>query len=142
MILYHYCNIKTFKDIIKSKCFWLSNLLKSNDKNEVIQTYDILWNNIKNKLLSDFSNHTNIKQNIYDLEQDLKIQNKTSPPFGVCFCKNGDIKEQWLEYGDSTQGISLGFDLSWFDDIQNRVPHVNVSLDNSIGHNEIYYYNV
>ena len=41
-------------------------------------------------------------------------------PYGVCFCKDWDILQQWLEYGDRTKGVALGFDLSWFDDIHFR----------------------
>ena len=49
-IVYHYCSIDTFKNIIKSKVLWLCNLRDSNDEEEIIRIYSVIWENVKNKL--------------------------------------------------------------------------------------------
>lgn len=38
-ILYHYCSVETFFNIIKNSCLWLSDIEKSNDYQECIQMY-------------------------------------------------------------------------------------------------------
>ena len=42
MILYHYCSLETMQMIIENKELWLSNVLKSNDKNEFKDIDEIL----------------------------------------------------------------------------------------------------
>lgn len=38
-IVYHYCTTETFRNILKSKVLWLSDLTDSNDDQEVIRTF-------------------------------------------------------------------------------------------------------
>lgn len=51
MILYHYCNTEKLQKILSSKVLWLSDLTRSNDKEEVIRTFENLWNNVKHRLM-------------------------------------------------------------------------------------------
>lgn len=62
-------------------------------------------------------------------------------PFGCCFCRYGDVLQQWQEYGDRTKGVSLGFDFKWFNNIPCNMPHPNVKLEQSIGYSNVLYHN-
>ena len=47
-LVYHYCTVKTFKNILKSKVLWLCDLTDfyltdSYDEQEVIRTFVVLW---------------------------------------------------------------------------------------------------
>ena len=42
-LVYHYCTVKMFKNILKSKVLWLCDLTDSNDEQEVIRTFVVLW---------------------------------------------------------------------------------------------------
>lgn len=41
--VYHYCTVDTFKNIMDSKVLWLSDLTDSNDDQEVVRTFVVLW---------------------------------------------------------------------------------------------------
>ena len=42
-LVYHYCTVETFKSILQSKVLWLCDLTDSNDEQEVIRTFVVLW---------------------------------------------------------------------------------------------------
>lgn len=140
-MVYHYCDINKLRSILHSKVFWLANLTKSNDKNEVVQTFNVLWQNIKPKLLNSCSNKTKTQQIVDILDSNYTIQVFVDNPFGVCFSDNGDLLQQWNEYGDRTKGVALGFDVDWFADIKKDMPHPNAVIENSIGFYPVIYYN-
>ena len=43
-MLYHYCAYSKFESILQSKTLWLTQIVKSNDTEEVVRTFDIIWN--------------------------------------------------------------------------------------------------
>lgn len=141
VIIYHYCSAETFKSIIKSKVLWMTDLTKSNDKEEVSITYQKLWNSAKAKLLkcSDLDKDI-LAQTIKLVDHEFEYQYKIDTPFGVCFCLKPDLHQQWLEYGDRTRGLSLGFDLDWFDGIKKDTPHPAVTIRQACGCYPVAYY--
>lgn len=140
MIFYHYCSIDTFEEILKSKVLWLADLTKSNDDQEVIRTFEILWKSTRERLLnSDLDPETVIGQ-IKILDQQYEIEKQIDHPYGCCFCHSGDVLQQWLEYGDKTKGVVLGFDFDWFSEIKQQMPHPSISLKQSIGYNQVIYH--
>ena len=49
--LYHNCI--TFKSVLQSKTLWLTQIVKSNDTEEVVRTFDIIWNKIKEEVKTE-----------------------------------------------------------------------------------------
>lgn len=145
LVLYHYCSTQTFGDILTSKVLWLSdltNFAKINDKEEVIRTFEVLWNNIKPRLLRSDLEKQIVNSQIDMIENQFKIEILVDPPFGCCFCRYGDELQQWSEYGDKTKGVSLGFNFEWFKNIPNDLPHPNSICENSIGYSDVLYHNL
>ena len=57
-----------------------------------------------------------------------------------CFCKKPDLLQQWKEYGDNTQGLSLGFDIDWFNNLNHQTPHSSINQSQALGYYEVLYY--
>lgn len=142
-LVYHYCTVETFKNILQSKVLWLCDLTDSNDEQEVIRTFSSIWEGVKKRLKG-----TDIPKQILDnaiqlIDQQYETEIQTEPPYGVCFCQKEDISSQWIEYGDRTKGLSLGFDINWFihnDGIKQQKPHPNIIQSNSIGCDTVIYH--
>lgn len=141
-IVYHYCTIETFKNILKSKVLWLSDLTDSNDDQEVIRTFVNLWEGVKQKLLLTDLPVDLLNQVIKMIDSQYKTELMADPPYGICFCKKEDLLSQWKEYGGNTRGVSLGFDLNWFirNGIRQQRPNPNSVQSNSIGCEEVIYH--
>lgn len=140
-IYFHYCSVETFKNIINSKVFWLSNLTESNDEEEVSRTFINLWNAVKIKLLKSDLESNLVEKLIDVLDKQYMVELQVDKPYGVCFCKTGDLLQQWIEYGDRTRGVSLGFDFSWFNVLQKDMPHPNSNIYHAIGYDDVVYDN-
>lgn len=141
MILYHYCSVEKFKQILSSKVIWLSDLTKSNDKNEVIQTFGVLWSAVKERLLYCDLDKDIVMQEIEALDKQFDLELLVDAPYGCCFCIGGDELQQWQEYGDRTKGVVLGFDFDWFIGLHQHMPHPSVNIENAIGYNAVLYQN-
>ena len=142
-LVYHYCSVETFKNILQSKVLWLCDLTDSNDEQEVIRTFVVLWKRVKKRLeQTDIPNV--VLDNAFQLiNQQFKTEIQTDPPYGVCFCQKEDISSQWTEYGDHTKGLSLGFDINWFihnDGIKQQKPHPSRIQSNAIGCDTVIYH--
>ena len=116
--IYHYCDVETFMNIVKSKSIWMSHHSSMNDYSESSWFYNLLIekaNNIVSKdkskleLLNGFIQHFFI--NIKDY-------------FLTCFSENGDSLSQWRAYADDGKGVSIGFATQAF-----NVPHSIPSLN-------------
>lgn len=141
-IVYHYCDIETFKNIVASKVLWLSDLTNSNDDQEVLRTFVNLWDGVKERLRqTDLS--TDLLEKAIDLiDKQYQVEIKTEPPYGICFCQEKDLLSQWKEYGGNTRGLSLGFDMNWFikHGIRQQMPHPNGIQSNAIGCGNVIYH--
>lgn len=124
-ILYHYCTIATFYNIIESNCFWLSCPRYLNDLTEFKYSQKIFFENIAkykgrlvktklskeescflnmlNEMLSRFSNYFENR----DKELDYCKQ-----PFLMCFSSEGDSLAMWNSYVSNNTGVSIGLDFS------------------------------
>lgn len=140
-LYYHYCSIEKFQKILDSKVLWLCDLTDSNDTEEVSRTFENIWEIVKSKLLASDLDKDIVKQEIDILDRQYQIEIMNTTPFGVCFCKYPDIHQQWLEYGDRTRGVVLGFDISWFDNMSKQRPHPSTIFEKSIGYEDVLYHN-
>ena len=127
-MLYHYCAYKKFESILQSKTLWLTQIVKSNDTEEVVRTFDIIWNKIKFYVSDGIIDSTKAKQMMDILENQMKTEIWASTegdevPYGVCLSVNRDLAQNWNEYGDVSKGIALGFSDDLMLGISNYMPH-------------------
>ena len=138
---YHYCSVETFKKIVESKVFWLSDLTESKDREEVSRTFNNLWSVVKERLKNSDLDSEITKKTIEILDHQYEIELLIDKPYGICFCNDSDIMQQWNEYGDKSRGLVLGFDFAWFNELKHQMPHPNSNLINSIGYHKVLYHN-
>lgn len=144
MFLYHYCSFEKFVSIIKSKTLWLTQIVKSNDSEEVVRTFDIIWNQIKEEIRNGISNLPESSSTMKLLDNQIELERQIATggrdiPYGVCLSMNRDLSQNWNEYGDASRGIALGFSDELLIGIANTMPHPNTNLDQAIGWNQVYY---
>lgn len=144
MKLYHYCSYEKFKSILQSKTLWLTQIVKSNDTEEVIRTFDIIWNKIKQDISNGIVDETKANQimNILEKQMETEIWASTDGyevPYGVCLSVNRDLAQNWNEYGDMSKGIALGFSQDLMLGIQNYMPHPNRRFEYAIGWDKVIY---
>lgn len=141
-MVYHYCTVETFKNIMSSKVLWLSDLTDSNDDQEVVRTFVNLWEGVKTRLRKTDLPKELLEQIIGIIDSQYKIELLSEPPYGICFCQKEDILSQWKEYGGNTRGLSLGFDINWFikNGIRQQKPHPSGIQSNAIGCDGVIYH--
>lgn len=123
-IIYHYCGVETFLNIIRNHTLRLSDLCKSTDSLELKLLLDAVQKEIMNQYRN---NHDFLDSVIYGMDMDdafsfmlqmliSKMKSNTDQMlFGVCFSEDGDLLGQWREYADKGSGIAIGFDTEWFE---------------------------
>lgn len=122
-IVYHYCGVDTFLNIVKNHTLRLTDLCKSTDCMELKSLLQVIKERIIEKYKSSNDFYDSL---IYGIDMDesfeiftdmliKKIENDTDQMlFGICFSEKGDLLEQWREYADRGTGVSIGFDKTWF----------------------------
>ncbi len=125
---------------MKSKVLWLSNLTDSNDTQEVTRTFCDLWETVKKKLLESDLDSNIITQEIEMLDHQYQLEIQVDKPYGICFCREPDVLLQWLEYGDRTRGVVLGFDFDWFNGLERNMPHPSVNFIHTVGYEQVLYH--
>lgn len=123
-VLYHYCSLDTFYNIMKNRSIWLSDISKSNDsqelnwitqqlKNSLSYYFFKFYDRIREKGLLEQLDNSEYKKmidniNAYDLSKSLKC-------WAFCLSEKGDNLGQWRGYADDGQGLAIGFRRSFFD---------------------------
>ena len=144
MLLYHYCGYEKFESIIKSKTLWLTQIVKSNDLEEVNRTFEIIWKRIKNDIEKGISNLPNSADIMQELNSQMDVElyvatDGDETPYGVCLSINRDLSQNWNEYGDMSRGMALGFSSELMTGIPHDRPHPSTNLAHAIGWNQVYY---
>lgn len=111
-IVYHYCSLDTFYQIISSSTIRLSNISKSNDSEEIMY----ILPHVKkycNKIFMEYNSYLDeefkIKKNSINSFFD-NIFNELSLSFYViCFTEEADLLSQWRGYANNACGVSIGF---------------------------------
>lgn len=130
-IVYHYCSVETFLNIIRNHTLRMSDLCKSTDRLELKSLLDA----IKEKVMERYRKEDDFCESvIYGMNKEEafaflvdrvveKIKNDTDQMlFGVCFSENGDLLDQWREYADKGTGLAIGFETKWFDNLCENKP--------------------
>lgn len=120
-LIYHYCSLDTFVQIIKNKTIRLSDLDKTNDYMEKRWGMELLQealkreledNSISMNLQEDYwysdDAHNHIDQLNNDISRYLKHQTLIT-----CFSLESDQLGQWRAYGQDGEGIAVGFDYDY-----------------------------
>lgn len=105
-MLYHYCSVDAFFNIIKNASIWLSDVEKSNDYQECIICRDIV-NTAMEKYLQNDNKALNAWKQCY---QEGIIINRSMRTFCVSFSESQDQLSQWRGYAQDGKGIAIGFD--------------------------------
>ena len=120
-IIYHYCSVDTFVQIVKNKTIRLSDLDKTNDFMEKRWGVELLQetlrrelenNSISMNLQEDYwysdTVHNHIEQLNNDINNYLKHQTLIA-----CFSVEADQLSQWRAYGQDGEGLAVGFDYKY-----------------------------
>lgn len=130
-ILYHYCSVEAFFNIIKNAKLWLSDIEKSNDYRECITCKNILNEKIEEHL---FKNHEELDlwKKGYDEGSE---ENSNIRTFGVCFSEREDQLSQWRGYAQDGKGLAIGFD-------KQELENLNLISEEYILFGKAFYSNV
>lgn len=126
-ILYHYCSIKTFKEVIKNKAIRLTDVFKMKDSSEVTHVLKLLPDILAEEYAKapfpfpPYKGIGNVKAfDIIVPDINEKINDVKFSSYITCFSKFGDDPEQWKCYGDNGKGVAVGYDKKILDEIANK----------------------
>lgn len=130
-ILYHYCSLDTFFNIIKNRSLWLSDISKSNDSQELLCFKEGVQSAISDKFSeyidSILKKSKELESNPKEALDFMKSKEEHQEAFkrildtykmeqsffmntwGICFSEEGDLLSQWRGYADDAKGVSIGF---------------------------------
>lgn len=103
-IIYHYCSIKSFFEIIKTKKIWLSDSKFMNDKYENTWLHKLVEQTLE-KFRTDFS------EDQIEAFRKKYTQIDSEQKFISCFSYAGDRLSQWRAYANDGKGVAIGFSL-------------------------------
>lgn len=117
-IVYHYCSIPTFMEIIKNSTLRMTNIVKSNDFSEITFCIDEFTSAFHQAFIQLKRIHTDpaffeFAANV-DIDKIVQssIGNVSLTYYVTCFSMACDLLSQWRGYADDGQGVSIGF-YSW-----------------------------
>lgn len=119
-IVYHYCSIETFFNIIKDKKLWLSDSEYMNDNKEGIWIDEVVEKNIK-ELIETNPLQKEKLESLRDEYNKLEYYKH----YFMSFSKNGDLLSQWRGYADDGYGVAIGFQSGLIFDILKIPPKNN-----------------
>lgn len=105
-VVYHYCSVDTFFNIIKNSSIWLSDISKSNDYQECVRCRELVNKGMEEYLRDDVE-ALQAWSTWYEKSAYSNLSMKT---FCVCFSESKDKLSQWRRYAQDGQGIAIGFD--------------------------------
>jgi hypothetical protein len=134
-IIYHYCDNKTFDNIIKNKKIWLSDIMKSNDYEEINAYLRIALDSLEKKFdlaINIFNNNILVKKQLFDIiNKEIKYHIENSYWMAICFTDLRDDIYQWRSYAEDGKGYAIGFNA-------NILSHFRKG-HNCVGFNKIIY---
>ena len=133
-IVYHYCSVDTFFNIIKNSSIWLSDIAKSNDYQECVRCREIV-----NKGMEEY-----LKDDVEALKawstcyEDGVYNNFSMKTFCVCFSESKDKLSQWRGYAQDGKGMAIGFDKEVLEEL-NQISEVHIAFGKVIYDNPQEY---
>lgn len=111
-ILYHYCSLESFFNIIKSSSFWLSDVSKSNDYEEFTWARDKTKAKIEEFLKTEEPQALKAWNAGHALLPEIK--DIGANVYTLCLSEKSDLLSQWRGYADDGMGISIGLSSEYF----------------------------
>ena len=117
-VLYHYCSVEAFYNIIKNHSIWLSDLTNTNDSKELIWVKEAaervvtpyIQERIQPEDNDEFYRHEYVKA-------FLNLVGRQVFCWGFCLSEKDDNLGQWRGYGDDGTGICIGFDFKTLNEL-------------------------
>lgn len=122
-VLYHYCSLYIFCNIMKNHSIRLSDVTKSNDSNELVWA---TWQ-CETAVIEKFLEYSNRMKVNYDFRNTRfrdfnkiadKYQfmdtSKSIKSWIFCLSEKEDNFGQWRGYADDGYGVSIGFNKNYF----------------------------
>lgn len=108
-IVYHYCSLDSFFAIINHSTIRLSNIAKSNDREEVRHCFDIFEKTLRDSCL-EFSKYYGCRKFFDNIDyNDLvsrAVTNDSLIYYVSCFSAESDLLSQWRGYADDGRGVA------------------------------------
>lgn len=104
-ILYHYCSVDAFVNILKTNSIWLTHAREMNDSRE-----DTLFRKPLKIALQSFENRSEPEKQLLQRIVDEYV-NRVEFPYVACFSRDEDMLSQWRAYGDNGKGVAIGIKL-------------------------------
>lgn len=104
--VFHYTSLETLINIIENKSLWFSNIGDLNDPQEMKFGQKV----IENIILTKCYKSEEIIKCIKELGKVLFDNFNYTPFYLLSASENKDSYQQWINYGDSGEGVSIGFD--------------------------------
>ena len=114
-VLYHYCSLNTFYNIIKNRTIRLSDIKKANDSEETVwlpkMYHEYIFHNIRSRAIE---NQELVPYAVaaFDCLEDEKVlfaSESLLKSWVLCLSTKGDLLSQWRGYAEDGCGISIGF---------------------------------
>lgn len=133
-ILYHYCSLETFLNIIKNRTIWLSDVTKSNDKQELRHLKSMAKLQLltaQNEYLKRYSETPGFTYDFKAMESLNNLAERISlmeifSTWVFCLSEEPDLLSQWRGYADNAAGICIGFDFEYLNKISTLQPNPDV----------------
>lgn len=133
-VVYHYCSVDTFFNIIKNSSMWLSDIEKSNDYQECVRCREFVNKGIEEYLKDDVETLEEWST-WYEFGVNSNFSMKT---FCVCFSESKDKLSQWRGYAQDGKGIAIGFDKEVLEEL-NQISKFHVAFGKVIYDNPQEY---
>jgi len=114
-VVYHYCSMESFLNIIRSKTLRLGDPMKMNDSEEII----VFFNKIDDVYYDRINKRAGTRIKKADVIKRLQKYGNDSV-FVASFSPDNDNLNLWARYADKCNGVAIGFDFSKVLDIENN----------------------
>lgn len=122
-VVYHYCSLAAFKNIIENKCLWICDVQKSNDRAEC----DVLPGAVAAELARrqparpDWPPAGTVAEREYKRIRELLSGTLTFIPrrvYSLSFSRRPDQLSQWRGYADNAAGMCIGFSARYLQQLE------------------------
>jgi len=120
-VVYHYCGVEAFLNIIQSSRLWLSDIRKSNDSKEETWIRDKINDEIERRLAETDPTALKAWEKGYQLNAPSSRTVYVTTVYVSCFSERKDCLSQWRGYAQDGQGIAIGFSKKYLQGLKS--PH-------------------
>lgn len=127
-LVYHYCSLEAFLNIVRTRSLWLTNIFFMNDKEEHYWLRGVV-KDVLNELrasgktlpqdsqLHDWSERVGIakanpkvkdKADLFEVLEDYYSLDRMRHVYCACFSQDGDSLSQFRSYADDGRGVAIG----------------------------------